>query len=225
MRRDVGRRGQPQRPDPALRRGALGDPVGVRAADERAPGDEAHHHIDALGHGHRLDGQVVAVDQQRVSLHASGDRQLVEDPGGHAGCPVLGALAEAGDRRRIALGPERQRAGHLQRRAARQPGADRDGGRDPAAQSDRRPHLGHDAGDVAGPRWFDRRGVVDGQPEDRRPWVVGRRQHDALTPHHEADLGPAIDGQRQHQPAGVVRVLADEVHPTGVRHHAEVGVH
>ena len=108
-RRDVVERRDAQRADRSLGGSALGDPLGVWAADQRAVGDELDDDDASSGIATGCRRQLVAVDQQRVALHRRGDAQLVHDAARHARRPVLGTRHELGQSDRRHLRAERQR--------------------------------------------------------------------------------------------------------------------
>ena len=75
-------------------------------------------------------------------------------------------------------------------------------------------HLGHHAGDVATPRGADILGSLDAEGEVDGLDLVDRGEVDSVAPSLAADLGVAVDRHRQDEAAGVVGVVADQVHPT-----------
>ena len=144
-------------PMSACARLAGGRPLGVGARRQLpALAGVDHDHLDVVGHRDRRDLERRAVDPQGVARDAGGAGELVHDPAGHPGRPLLGALARAGQVERRAVEPERQRHGHLQGGRRRQARADRQRRRRPIAdEPDRWTQLGHDAGDVPRPARVD----------------------------------------------------------------------
>ena len=206
--------GGAQRADDRFRCRAFGDAVGVRAAGQGAVGDELHDDVDVVGDLDRFDRDIAAIDQQGVTCHTGRDHQLVHDPARHSRRPDLGAPAQLRQAQRVAVEAERQRHRQLERGTARQTGADRDVGCDGAVDADRRAHLGDHAGDVLGPLRLDGAEVVDPQVEQGGLRLVVGEQGDGFGG-GATDLGPAVDGHRQHHAAGVVGVIADQVDPSG----------
>ena len=196
---------------------ALGASVRVGAADQLALLARVHHPDprprSGTGTGVMLERR--AVDQERVALDPGGARELVHDPAGHAGRALLGELAASGELERRAVVAERQRGRHLERGARREPAAQRQVGLDGADQPDGRAELRGDPRDVATPRRFDRGGVVDRQLERHGARRPGRRSAPpASPPRGRGDGGAHLHRHRQHQPAHVVGVVADQVDPT-----------
>ena len=123
-----------------------------------------HPPLDLVGWRQRDRGDVerAAVDEQTVPGPAADRRQLVEDPRRHLPGGVLGGAAQLGERQRIGdVGPEGQGDGDLEGGAGRQADALWQVGRDLGVETDRRPELGDDGGDVARPRRFDSGGFGD----------------------------------------------------------------
>ena len=124
-RRHLIERGGAERADLGLRPGALGDPVGVGRAEQRAVGDEPHDDLDVVGNRHLFDGQLVAVDERGVTGGGCGDAVLVHDAGRHAGRRMLRTSRRLGQFERCPPESERPSDGAFQRCARRQTGAGR----------------------------------------------------------------------------------------------------
>ena len=91
---DVGRRGGAHRADQRLGGLALRPPLGVPRPGERALLSRVHDaHLEAVGQGDVRALEGVAVEDEGVAVAAGRRRQLVEDPAGDPGGPLLGALA------------------------------------------------------------------------------------------------------------------------------------
>ena len=78
--------------------------------------------VDVAGQRDRVDGEARAVDAERVTRDPGGARELVHDPAGHAGGPLLDPLTELGQLERRAVEPEGEGDGVDERRRRRQAG-------------------------------------------------------------------------------------------------------
>ena len=205
-----------QRPDEPCRLLAGRGALAVLAGGKRAalPGVD-HDHLDVEWDRDRLHVERRAVDPQRVPGHAGGAGQLVHDPARHPRGPVLGPLAQSGQRHGRSREVERQRHRHLERRRGRQARSDGQVGGDLADEALLRPHLRDDPGDVARPRRRDRGRILDVERNDRALGLLRRAQLDPVAAPLPRHRRAPVDGHRQYQPAGVVGVVADQVHPTG----------
>ena len=170
----------------------------------------------SLGHRHLFDGEFVAVDQCRVPCCRGSDAELIHDPRRNAGCGVFGAPRCLREFERSAGETERPTDRALQRRAGRESGTCRDVGDEMTAETAGRPEfLGH-AGDERSPLRLDGRRVAierESQIDLARP--VGRRQLDRSRRGGRRERDAAIDRHRKREAAGVVGVLADQIHTPG----------
>ncbi len=215
---EAARRGVAQRPDDRLGGSELGDAVGVSGLGERTgagPHDEPLRHV-RRGQRHGNDFERTAVEVQSAALDATDRRELVEQPGRNATGSVLGGLTQAGEGDRVAhVGAERQGAGDLEGGARRQAGAGWQVAANDAGEPGGRSQLCDDAGDVPRPLGLRRGWVVDIEGDDGVGLAGAREAHLAEGPiTAPGDLDDPVDGDRKAEPAGVVGVVTDQVHPS-----------
>jgi len=150
-----------------------------------------------------------------VVAHARGAGELVHDSARHAGREMFGASAHCGERGDVCVETVGECRRHFERRTRRKPAANRHGGRHGAAETLRRQRsLSHrrcDSGHVSSPRGPHRRWLVDGQREAHFSVKSSARQRDLFAA-VELDGRLAVDRHGEDEPAGVVGVVADEVH-------------
>ena len=157
----------------------------------------------------------VEVDVERVAGDGAGDGQWVEQP--DVGARVaLGLLAGAGDAQRLVVVAECEQERDSERRARREPGADRERAGDPDRPAGRRRAQAKDA-----LRQERLRRHRDGRLAERdlerlvRELVGVHADEKAARPGREGDLGLQLNGHRQRQPAVVVGVVADDGDSSG----------
>ena len=122
-----------------------------------------HDDLDVVGQGHRLHGEVMAVDERGVPLDARGDRQLIHDAARDTASSVLCSTTQLGERQRCSLEPERECDRNFERRARRKAGADRHLRVDGAGEAVGGAELGDHASDVTSPDRLGGVGIVDAQ--------------------------------------------------------------
>ena len=187
------------------------------SASERAPA-QIDQPPDDVGRGQRNrdDLERPAVEMQTTSFDAADRGELVEQPGRDAAGGVFGGLTHPGQADRVAaVCTHRQGTGDLEGGARRQARARRQVTAHDAAEPGGRPQLADDAGDVAAPtrvarppvRLTSRAITASGSPS-----LVSRTSPSARIT-AAGDLDRSVDGDRKAQPAGVIGVVADEVHP------------
>ena len=187
------------------------DPFAVLGPLERALGDEVDDDLDFVGNGRWCDVERRAVDEQGVALDGRRDAQLVHDAGRYAGRSVLGALAESCEVERPSLDvptpaplpPRGRRWSTVLHRSgwSSTPCLGCRSSR-PARLRPRRctaPIRG-DGGGFATTGSSNEVGSSS-SVDPARPGAT----------HGVVDLGPPIDRHRQHQTAGVVGVVTDQV--------------
>ena len=126
---------------------------------------------------------------------------------------MLGAPSQLGEVGSGAIEPKRESRSDFERGTAGQSSAYRNGGGDVADDRYRsHPNFGCHPGNITAPTWLSSGRVLNGQRDADGVWFVGRGERDSAFAVRAFDNGPAIDGHRQHQAAGVVGVVADEVH-------------
>ena len=221
--RSVGRRHAA--PAERLRRGLHRRAPRVVGGVGQAARDAAVHDHDrhpVRGHRHRLVGQRPAVEQDRVAGAARPDGDLVHDPALHAGVVVLHAL---GEESRLGLAqldaPRRrqpERDGDRERGRRRQAGADRHvAGDEKVGPAGRlrglRGDLAGDAEHVARPQRMARGRRAE--PPARLAEPVGHDANGAVGAGPHDRVRAAVDRHREHEPARVVGVVADQVDAAG----------
>jgi len=161
-----------------------------------------------------------AVEQDRVALTPEQRRGLVENPARHADRAQLCTLTCERQLERLELevgdGAERKPDGDLERSRGREARADRQVRRQRAAEPDRRAseevELGGDGLRVAHPAFRCRSAPV--RRERRRSAEALRDQRHVLVDSGDVERDAVLDRDRQHEPAAVVGVLADQVYAT-----------
>ena len=213
----------------ARRRFALCPPLGVFAfrqlvADVRVDDQDGY---CGVGHRHRGGGARAAVQQQRVIFPGEDGGELVHDAARHAGKVVFGPLAQQRLLNRVERLAghrfEQGGGGDLQRGAAGEPAAIRQGGFDDRVEAaDFFPKLlesGDDAPDVIGPAGLAALDLGAQAEGGRFPWgraVQGHLAAGVGVPSHE-DV--AFDRHGQHEAVVVIGMLTDQVHTARGRDH------
>ena len=220
-----GVRHQPQRSDDRFGRlqrpGSF--PVGGSGELPALPGMN-HPDLHVLGDGHRRHIEAVAVDEQRVACHSGGGGQLIHDPARHPRGRLFGSSGELGQLHRVTFEAEGQCHRHLQGRAGGQARSHRQVRGHLPGEADVRSELVHHSGHVSGPaRNRCRVSYRQGDP-GFGPFGVAGEHHLGPAP-VTRHRGGQVDRHRQHQTAGGVGVVTDQVHPSRRCRHDRGGAH
>ncbi len=216
VRVDVIDGGRPEWTEHLLGSAAFGDAVGVRRAEQRAMGDEKDDHVDVGRYRYLGHDQGVAVDHRGVTRLCRGDAELVHDARRDACGGVLGASGGECEFRGCPVEPEREPDGALECSARRESGTCWNVARDLPDEASGGADLGRHGRDIGSPLGVQGRRVAGERHDDVDVAVLSVGvQRDPVAARGVVDRGPAVDGHREHEPAGVVGVVTDEVHPSG----------
>jgi hypothetical protein len=146
-----------------------------------------------------------AVVEERVAGASQQRGRLVQQAARHPDRALLRTAAELGELEAVDLAPlcvaERERRGHLERGRRGQACARGEVRDDPPAEAGRRPELGGDRAHVAAPALVGAEAL--------------RGEVDLLAAGLADDGDSEVQRDREHEPAAVVRVLADQVDAPG----------